>query len=50
MTRSMAPCSPKTRPAEKSTMRRASDLLMPVRLMMTGTPSRKDSPMILASL
>src|SRR5688572_16078513 len=50
VTRSMDPRRPKTRPAAKSTRRLASASLMSVRFMITGTPSRKFSPMVLASL
>ena len=50
VTRSMAPCRPKTRPAAKSTRRLASASSISVRFMMTGVPSRNDSPIALASL
>ncbi|CAO0828913.1 hypothetical protein SMICM17S_00164 [Streptomyces microflavus] len=48
-TRSIEPRRPKISPAAKSTTRLASAGSMAVRLTMTGTPSRKSSPMARAS-
>src|SRR5690606_4645498 len=50
VTRSIAPRSPNTRPAEKSTSRFASASLMSLRFMMTGVPARNASPITFASL
>src|SRR5690606_505154 len=50
VTRSIDPCNPKARPEAESTRRLASASSISVRCMMTGVPSRKFSPMSLASL
>ena len=50
VTRSIVPRSPNARPAAKSTSRLASASSISVRFMITGTPSRKCSPIVRASL
>jgi hypothetical protein len=50
VTRSMVPRTENTSPAAKSTSRLASVSSISERFMITGTPSRKFSPMTRASL
>jgi len=47
--RSMSPRRPKISPDAKSTMRLASAVVMPPRLMITGMSCRKYSPIVWAS-